>query len=38
MVRHKASAEHLLLTHREIQYREVFVRLRQEELLFITTP
>ena len=29
-------AEHLLLTHRGIQDREVFVRLRQEELLFFT--
>jgi predicted nuclease of predicted toxin-antitoxin system len=30
------QAEHILLTHRGILDREIFVRLRHEELLFLT--
>ena len=30
------SAEHILLTHREIHDQDIFIRLRQEELLFLT--
>jgi predicted nuclease of predicted toxin-antitoxin system len=30
------SAEHILLTHRGIHDRDIFIRLRQEELLFLT--
>jgi len=30
------SVEHILLTHRGIHDREIFARLRQEELLFLT--
>ena len=30
------AAEHILLTHRGMHDREIFVRLEQEELLFLT--
>lgn len=30
------SAEHILLTHRGIHDRDILIRLRQEELLFLT--
>jgi predicted nuclease of predicted toxin-antitoxin system len=30
------SVEHILLTQRGIQDREIFIRLKQEELLFLT--
>ena len=30
------SAEHILLTHRGIHDLDIFIRLRQEELLFLT--
>ena len=30
------SAEHILLTHRGIHDRDIFIRLRQEEPLFLT--
>ena len=30
------SAEHILLTHPGIHDRDIFIRLRQEELLFLT--
>jgi predicted nuclease of predicted toxin-antitoxin system len=30
------SGEHILLTHRGIHDRDIFIRLRQEELLFLT--
>ena len=30
------SAEHILLTHRGIHDRDILIRLRQEEMLFLT--
>jgi predicted nuclease of predicted toxin-antitoxin system len=30
------SAEHILLTHRGIHDRDIFIQLKQEELLFLT--